>query len=339
MKETFKMKRNSKHFTLYSSLLSLLLLVAVTMRTVACFTELDYNSGYYGKELFISISAYVIVAAAVIAVSYVFITEKRTPAPRSFGAVSYVPAGAVSAALLFLAAELLRKSKGIFSGGFSPSRLLGMLSAIFALLSILCFFFDVYYDKRENQKKAYFGMAAALFFALFAVYLYFDKSLPINAPNKITEQMAYLFAALFFVYETRNALGRSLWRLYTASGLIAALLTAYNSIPALILYFAKGELICDSIASALLTLLVSIFIAVRIVLTETTASDEKCSAACTVLDMTEQRLEQIKGEFAIARENNNEENSQEEIENYSIQIPEPSETNEDDGAVNEENEI
>ena len=76
--------------------------------------------------------------------------------------------------------------------------------------------------------------------------------------------MAYLFAALFFLYETRLSMGRERWGAYTAFGLIASLLTAYSSIPSLICYLATKNLISHSIYETVFTLSLFIFITSRL---------------------------------------------------------------------------
>ncbi|MBR0449266.1 MAG: hypothetical protein IIX30_00435, partial [Clostridia bacterium] len=103
-----------------------------------------------------------------------------------------------------------------------------------------------------------------------------------NAPAKITDEMAYLFAAVFFLYETRISLGRGKWRAYVTFGLIAAQLAAYSSIPALIVYFAKGEMISNSIFESVLTFTLFLFITSRLGMVSTLTPDKPCDVAAAI---------------------------------------------------------
>jgi hypothetical protein len=88
----------------------------------------------------------------------------------------------------------------------------------------------------------------------------------INAPNKIVDQMAFIFASLFFLYEIRISLARECWHLYIAFGFIAATLGAYSSIPSIVMFFVKDTVISHSLEETLLTLCITLFIASRLVL-------------------------------------------------------------------------
>ena len=67
-----------------------------------------------------------------------------------------------------------------------------------------------------------------------------EDGMALNSPNKLISQMAFLLAALFFLYEARISLGREKWRGYCIFGLAALAANAYSAVPAVILYFAKG---------------------------------------------------------------------------------------------------
>jgi len=256
-------------------------------------------------------------------VARVFADKERIPAPKSPTAGSYITAGALAVALLFHALELLGDYKDRIPTVKMPAdQIFELVCPVLALLAIFALFLEIYYEKRDTSVKAFFGIATSLFFASFAAYVYFKRDFPINAPNKITEEMAFLFAAVYFIYETRISLGRSIWRLHATFGLIAFEVAAYNSIPALILYPIKGECITDSITSALVIFLVAVFALVRVLIFSTSAKDEKCTSAETVDAIFAERLGNIKGEFAIAREDNNVENHTENPDNYEIQLPE-----------------
>ena len=129
--------------------------------------------------------------------------------------------------------------------------------------------------------------------ALYSIYLYFDNDLPINAPAKIIDQMAYLFAAVFFLYETRLSIGREKWRGYIAFGFIAALISAYSSIPALIYFFAKETEISVSIYEMVLSAALFIFISSRMLLTSELIEDVVSPFTNIISKASDQRTSDI----------------------------------------------
>ena len=135
-----------------------------------------------------------------------------------------------------------------------------------ALLSIGYFAAHALIPEVKSNLRAHLGMSAALFYASYAALLYFDTTLPINAPTKLADQVAYLLCALFFLFETRIALGREKWELYTTFGLIAAAACAYSSLPTVVLYVINGQMISASIYEMTLTLASFFFILSRLIL-------------------------------------------------------------------------
>jgi hypothetical protein len=102
--------------------------------------------------------------------------------------------------------------------------------------------------------------------------------------------MAFISSAIFFLYETRISLGREMWRAYTAFGLIAASLTAYASIPAMITYYVNGEIISSmeyrslaSVEEYLLLLALFIYILARLCLTSS-LTEKKENALIKMLE-------------------------------------------------------
>ena len=141
--------------------------------------------------------------------------------------------------------------------------LLFTLLGALAILSAFYILFAVLYEIKVCDLRAAFCMICTLFLILYAGYLYFDTSLAINADIKLVDQMAYVCAAIFFLYETRISLGREHWPLYTATGFIAALVCAYASIPSAIVYFLDGRLISNSLEEIFVTFFLFAFIFCR----------------------------------------------------------------------------
>ena len=279
----------TKRLGIYLPLLLLAIAAAVTLRTLALVRRFNFEIGYYDGHSLIFAATVTVITAALIMLSYAFLGSPRSPKMSFGGASCYLPSGAVAVSLVYLAANLAafaKESKDrIFDGGrvVSVPALLALLSAILAVISLGHFFLNVFYTERRNSARAYFSLATVLLLALYAAMLYFDTALPINSPNKVVDQMALLFAALFFLYETRISLGRGRWRGYVAFGLTASLLTAYSALPSLIVYILRGEIISHSIAETVFTLAVFIFITARM-LALATAPEDRASLAVENMD-------------------------------------------------------
>ena len=150
-----------------------------------------------------------------------------------------------------------------------------------AFISIAHHFFNTYHTEGESTVRAYFAIASIAFLAFYGMLVYLDSSVTVNDPSKNLRQITLLIAASFFLYEARISLGRPMWRAYTALGLVTATLTAYTSIPAIITYYVKGELLSyssykslASIEEYILILALFIFTVSRLSLTATLKQDK-----------------------------------------------------------------
>ena len=280
----------------YLPTLIILMIATVTLRTIALFTGFNNESGYFDTELLISISNIITFSGVVFLLSYSCFSKKILAVADFIGPETYIPSGLVSVSLVFLAVEsLLKLSKN--SGGligkdvFTDGALL--ISAALALLSVANFFFNAFFSKKENESRAFFGILTVLFLAFYAVYLYFEKKLPINAPNKTVDQMAFLFAAIFFLFETRISLAREKWRGYVGFALVSVLLSAYSSIPALIYYFVKGNMICDSLSACILVFALFIYVFARVLLVNRLTENKKSESAEAIETLAHKRSEEL----------------------------------------------
>ena len=88
------------------------------------------------------------------------------------------------------------------------------------ILPVLCFLAAVYNvaiifaNKQTKTVIALVGFSAAIACILFNGYYYFDTTLEMNAPVKVTMQMAFLAAMIYFISEIRSLLDIELTRLY-----------------------------------------------------------------------------------------------------------------------------
>lgn len=293
------MNVNSKRITVYTVLALLAASVAVGLRTAACFRDLLFESGYYNSKILISSSAYVALFGCILLLSYMFIAEKMSPEPSFSSPKTYAPTGTVAIGLLFIALRLFESRRAADN---KISYYVTVLTAYLAILSIVHFFLNAFISDSKTELRGYFSLATVAFLAMYAAFLYFTSGLPLNATNKLIDQLAYLFSALFFLYESRISLGREKWRGYVALGLIASLLTAYSAFPSLIIYFARGRVISNSIEESILTATLFLFITSRLFLTASISENKKSAAVSAMREYAERRSAAVLESMQVHRE-------------------------------------
>ena len=329
------MKKNQRQIGLYYAVMLVLLVVGIALRCIACFTELNYKTGYFDNDVCITLANSFIISAAIICFSYVFVADKDFKLCASFdNALTYIPGGAVSVGLLFISVKMISTVKSENGILFSKSTFTNYESALMLLVGLLAisgimnFLFNALSEKRTDTTRAGFAIATAIFLATYGAYLYFSTDLPLNAPNKLIDMLSYLFASIFFLYEARLSLGRDMWRPYIAFGLIGALLTGYSALPSLIIYFANGAVISNSVAENILSLTLCAFITARLFLATKLDDGQTSETALAVEKMVSCRMKEMVGEIdeepsCADADINNEENASETTSddmNYTINL-------------------
>ncbi len=286
------MNNKPKLFGFYLPLFFVFMAAAVVTRAIAAVKYVD-EYGYYSNKLLFYISAVIIVLGVLVFIGYIFFERKDIKLIPSFDSpASYAPSAAVAVALILLGVNLFKITPNINSAN-SLMKPLTVICAILAILSALYFIVSTFIIRRRSMKRADLGIVTLVFICCYVAYLYFDISLPINSPNKIVDQMAYLGAALFFLYETRLSLGREKWRSYIAFGFIAALLLAYSSIPSLIVYFVTGNIISNSIYESVLSFALFLFATAKILLTTILVEDVESPVVTKIIAASKARSEAI----------------------------------------------
>ena len=314
-------------------------IAGIVLRTYALLSSFNSVTMHFDEKTAITFGTVIVVLAVIGFASYIFFGEKETDLiAKSDNAASFIPAGIVSTALLFMGARNIGLGLGGYPAGIL--RTLALLSAILAFLSVGSFFISVFIEKKEDHFKAAFSLSIVFFLALYAAMLFFNKQIhPTNSPNKLVDQMAYISAAIFFLYESRIPLGRAKWRPYVAFGLIATLLTAYSALPSLIVYAASGYTVSESIIESALSLTLSLFIFSKVLQTRGLTQNTECSAAKSIVIMAKMREEELENQrISRAQDNNNnvENDDAEDASNYTFDIPyvEPNtEFNPDDASI------
>lgn len=320
MKEIVKMKKLKK-IDFYLIPLFSVMLISVILRTVALFTSFNSTTMHFENKAAILVSGILVAIASVGFCSYLFLGDKeRELISTSANPATYIPAGLVSCALLFMGVHCLTSAATQY---VDPLPLLLTICAVLAFVSVASFFLSVFIEQGARVYKAAFSLAIVLFLALYATYLFFNKSVhPTNSPNKVLDQLAYVSAAVFFLYESRIHLGRAKWRGYVCFGLIASLLTAYSALPSLIVYAATGYTVSDSIVESALSLLLCLLITSRVIQSASLTPAEKCAAAIDIERLAAKRDAEIKeSSLAHARDNDNGSEDMQESSNYTFDIP------------------
>lgn len=254
------MNTKQKKLNAYLLLFVLLGVITITMRTFATFLHLG-DFGYYEGDLCTSANI-ALVLGGLIFFSYALVHRNDEAKQASFGStLTYAPAVPLAVCLILLGVTFFRKETATKLAEF----LLPLLG-ILAIASAFYFLFAVLYEIKVCDLRAIFGMVCSLFLIFYAGYLYFDTNLPINAATKLTDQAAFIFAAIFFLYETRISLGLERWHVYTSLGFFSSLVCAYASIPALLVYFFKDRIISNSIEETFVVFFLFVYIFCRTLL-------------------------------------------------------------------------
>ena len=298
------MKRAKTLIDIYIITFLVFLSGSSVLRGVAMVTSFDHETMHYGGSPLFTFSAYLVVLAILLYLSFLFVAPKGYKLAADYTRPeTFSPSGITGAAFLFIAFDLLHRAFTLYvipsrrSDGYKEGVILHYLAialAVLAVASAVFFFLNVFFEKRVNTPKAALGICVVAFLALYGAFLYFNKRVhPTNSPNKIIDQMAYFSSALFFLQETRLCLGRDRWKLYTVTGLTAATLTGYSALPSLVLYFARGDVYSDSILETVLTLALFIYIGARTVYMRKLPGGNICKEAEFIGRIAQAREEEL----------------------------------------------
>ncbi len=134
-----------------------------------------------------------------------------------------------------------------------------LLGAVYPVLMMLPF------GRKHMDLTAIAGFVSmGMIVYLVAIY-YFDTTLEMNAPLKISVQMGLLCAMLYLTVELRSLLGRTIPRLFL---LLSALAIAVGSLPAfsvILAYFAGKTSYRAYVAGAVLTLGIFLTASIRLI--------------------------------------------------------------------------
>ena len=181
---------------------------ATLLSAAATAFSYDRDTNYFTTDsILFPLATVVAILAFALAIATALITPKENLVASSpFGAdlVVALPAAiGFGIGAIFLALEFAKSNSSLF-----------LVAAVLLLLSaahvLLC---------ETERKTSFLGFFPPVACALLIAILYFDISLEMNAPMKVTAQSALLPMMLYFTAELRYLLDRELPRLYLALAL------------------------------------------------------------------------------------------------------------------------
>lgn len=216
------------------SLLSLLAFVAgAALLSAACLvasSPLSYlTSGVWTAFCVVTI-VHILLQAALLPV-----TRTLGELPRAKVGTSLVSALA-ALSLLALAASMIV----VGVRGTGVSRVFPLLIALFSLVSTVGFALRAVYRGKYPSVEILTSLALPLACVLFALYLYFEKSIPRNASWKLVLSLCFLFLALWLTADIRYEVGNPKPRLYHLLGRVTAPLLGAVAVASVVLGAGRG---------------------------------------------------------------------------------------------------
>ncbi len=275
------MKLKDKRLVIFLSIALILTAAASVFRTVALRSDFNSETGFFEKEGFITAATALIFSGVLVSLVYIFAGKpKQDIVPDFHGAVTYIPSGLLAVALAFFTTNTAFNS-GVSADDKATAKLLVALTALSALATIVYLVLNPLLGRRYSACRGAAAFAPIIFLLAASARLYFDTSMPINAPNKNVEQLAVVFAMLFFTGEARLSLGREKWSSYVSLGIAASALCAYSSIPAVLVYFMSGVggaeplVISSHITASVMVFALFVFISSRVLLVAFLSSNQE----------------------------------------------------------------
>lgn len=287
------MKKKAKLFGAYLPILLILLPIAVALRTIACFYELN-DGGYFDNKTAIIIANAITIVLVALSLSYLLVARKDTKLVyRPEAALNFVSCAIICTALVFVAINaIFSATPGIkeYFGRQPDDRYIKMLiyplailfTGITALASVPYFVTSAVWAKGRSVLLSNLGLLPLVFICLMVATVYFDTSAALNMPGKVVSLMAYLSAAVFFLYEIRLPLGREKWRAYICFGMICTVLCAYSSIPSLIVFVFDPTAmpkLATSEFELVMTFAIFVFATLKLILAATLNEDRESVVA------------------------------------------------------------
>lgn len=229
-------------FRLYFCLSVLLTLLAVLGQSLLYFLSFDCSLYLYERGPLPTVLGVCIAIAILFMLSYVLVAKRKKDEelpdilPPVDRAATFTAALSGFFILATLLLTLLYSLNGLETDALSTP--VAVAANVFSIPAA-CYFFITALNPAPNPKShAVCGCALVIWLILYTLAGYFHMNFSINSPLKIYNQMALLSAMLYFLQEIRHSLSRQRPAQHRAFGMIAMLLLATASLPALLLTFS-----------------------------------------------------------------------------------------------------
>ena len=259
--------------------------VATVLRCIASVIDMDYFTGFYDGSILVGIANVTITVSILILLASLLIKVDNVDLRQNpHSPLWYVPAGIMTISTLLLTVDIFSyvgsRAGGNLSVALSEDRscVAALLAALLAICAVAFFAVSCISTDLKSPLRGYLGIATALFFGIYAAFLFFRSGSAIHQPQKIATEMAAIAASIFLLEETRVTLGKERWKSYFVLGTVTALLSAYAMLPAFAAYIMEGEMIASSLGEFLMLFSVFIFAACRTISALIPGKTEKCPA-------------------------------------------------------------
>ncbi len=252
-------------YRVYLPVAILLAAAACVLRLIACLTTRTAQ-GYFTASVLPEVSVWLLLALSLFALTYPLFNRDISVRPVLLEHPANIfPTGLLAFVQVVFSVDLLTRFFAPPIARQTPLlRPLMLLTALCGLCAAAYYVCCMFIKRDTSELRAWFGLAAALFGGLYAVLLYFDHTLPLNADCKITSQVTYLAMSLYMLFDVRMSLGRPKYAWQISFGLITAALTAYASLPSLITYLVQGDIMDYDLYETIYTFVFLLFLCARL---------------------------------------------------------------------------
>jgi len=198
------MRNRTRLFGIYLPFFIILILTAITLRTIASIKYFNYTYHYFTSTSIPLIANAITTVTIVFFIIYIFSVCREIKLIPSFSSpANYIPSAAIATALVFMSIHFSHVSADSINHAVNfedPSQIkwLSLILALFALLSVMYFVMNTIFIRTVSIRRSNFGLCMILFLGLYIAYLYFDTTAPINSPIKTVDILTYAFTAVFF---------------------------------------------------------------------------------------------------------------------------------------------
>lgn len=211
---------------------ALLTVTAIVLRMVLLLFHFDTSVRHFA-DIPLSTVAFpaVLIFAAVLFAAFGFLKrgELQGNALNASLPAAFASAFCAVAALVYAISEI----SDVMDAADSLTRIFGILMLVCSIGLIVYFILNVI-GTVPVFFRALCGIFTVFFCVFYILYSYFDTTLMLNDPNRVLDQIAFLSLVFFFLVECRFFFKAARYSVYLPLAMLAMLLCAVSSIPALI---------------------------------------------------------------------------------------------------------